>query len=344
MSIRNSIEFYREKLDYHKYQPEVNRFINKIVHEFTLVYKGITNHRIREVFWDLVDKNIDYDPGYWYFVFAHLMGKLIAFQIIFEEKRITKFHKDIRNDWVGYLADLLIPYEPMIPNKFFIELIQNIPVPDFNTVFELYEEGVILFRDNLKELFFDPAISPHEKILKYKANFMNLFEVFLAKCAFIDQELSQHGETAHKNRLHDIFQLNNSNERTPPKLIKNVLILLNHIRNAISHGSKAGIVYFTGKGVRIRDFKSNGELSYEHYFSFEELYDSYYLLLILISEFEPMALMLSLHRVIRELNLKYNKKYKCSKCGHEGIVFVHPRRTNFVCHNCKTRHPILGKK
>ncbi len=37
MAIRNSIEFYREILDYHKYQHEVNRYINKIVHEFTLV-------------------------------------------------------------------------------------------------------------------------------------------------------------------------------------------------------------------------------------------------------------------------------------------------------------------
>jgi len=341
MSTRNSIEFYREKLDYHKYHLEINKYINKIVHEFTLVYKGITNYRIREVFWDLVDKKIEYDPQIWYHVFANLMGKLTAFQISFEEKRINKFHKDAHNDWVGYLANLLIPYEPMIPNKFFIELIQNMPVPDYDSVFELYEEGIILFSENLKEIFFDPATSPHEKILKYKTNFINLFEIFLAKGAFLDQELSQHGETAHKNSLHEIFQLNNSNKRTPPKLIKSILIVLNHIRNAISHGSRAGIVYFEGKGVRVKDFKSNGKLSFEHFFSFEELYDYYYLLLILLKEFELIALMLSLHRVIRELNIKYNKRFKCSKCGYENVVFVHPMRINLVCDNCKTHHHII---
>lgn len=113
---------------------------------------------------------------------------------------------------------------------------------------------------------------------------------------------------------------------TPPKLIKNILIDLNHIRNAISHGSKGGIVYFMGKGVRIRDFKSNGDLSFDRYLSFEELYDYYYLILIFLTEFELMAIMLSLHRIIRELNFKFNKRYKCSTCGHEDIVFVHPMR------------------
>jgi len=43
MSKRNHIEFYREKLDYHKYQSEINKYTNKIVHEFTKAYKGITN-------------------------------------------------------------------------------------------------------------------------------------------------------------------------------------------------------------------------------------------------------------------------------------------------------------
>ncbi len=341
MSTRNNIKFYREKLDYYKFQSKIDRYINRIVHEFTLVYKGITNYRIREIFWDLVDKKIRYDPGSWYHVFASLMGKLTAFEIMFEEKRINKFHKDARNEWVGYLANLLIPHEPKITNKFFINLIQNIPVPDYESVLELYEEGIILFNENLKEIFFDNSVSPHEKILKFKTNFLNLFEVFLGKCKFIDQELSRHGENAHVNSLHEIFQLNNSNERTPPNLLRDILIVLIHIRNAISHGSKAGIVYFEKKGIRVRDFNSKEELSFEHFFTLEELYDYYYLLLILLSEFELMAIMLTLHRVIRELNFKYNKRFKCSKCGHENVVFFYPKRPNVVCVECKTRLIII---
>ncbi len=341
MSTRNFIEFYREKRDYHKYQLEINNYLNKIVHEFTIAYKGITNCRIREVFWDLVDNRINYDPRNWYHVFANLMGKLTVFEILFVEKKINKFHKDARNEWVGYLAKLLIPYEPMIPNKFFVDLIQNMPIPDYESVIELYEEGMILFNENLKEILSDPVISPHEKILKFKAYFMNLFDVFLGKCSFLDLELSRHGETTHINSLHEIFQLNNSNKRTPPKLLSEMLIVLNHIRNAISHGSKAGIVHFKEKGVRVKDFKRNGKLSFEHFFSFEELYDYYYLLLIFLMEFELIALMLSLHRVIRELNIKYNKRFKCSKCGYENVVFVYPNRTNVVCDKCKTRYRII---
>ncbi len=344
MSTRNHIEFYREKLDYHKYQSEINNYINKIVHEFTKAYKGITNYRILEVFWDLVDKNISYDPGNWYHVFASFFGKLVIIEIIYVEKKIHKFHKNIHNEWVGYLAKLLIPHEPQISNKFFIKLIQNMPVPDYESVLELYEEGIILFNENLKEIFFNNSINPHEKILKFKANFLNLFDVFLAKCSFIDKELSKHGETAHINSLHEIFQLNNSNERTPPKLLRKTLIVLNHIRNAISHSSKAGIVYFEKKGIRIRDFNRKGKLTFERFFTFEELYDSYYLLLILLMEFELMAIMLSLHRVIRELNFKYNKRLKCSICGHECVVFVHPARSNVVCDKCKTRHRIIDNE
>ena len=130
MSARNYIEFYREKLDYHKYEFEINKYINKIVHEFTLAYKGITNYRIREVFWDIVDKRIKYDPSICYHVFANLMGKLVVYKIMLVEKKINKFHNDTRNEWIGYLAKLVIPYEPMIHNKFFNELIQNMPVHD----------------------------------------------------------------------------------------------------------------------------------------------------------------------------------------------------------------------
>ena len=341
MSTRNYIEFYREKLDYHKYQSKINKYTNKIVHAFTKKYKGITNYRVLEVFWDLVDIKVNYDQRNWYHVFASFIGKLVVFEILYDEKKINKFHKEMHNEWTGYLVNLLIPHEPKIPNKFFIELIQNMPVPDYETVIELYEEGIILFNENLKEIFFNKSINPYERILKLKSNFSNLFEVFLSKCRFIDQELSKHGETAHINSLHEIFQLNNSNERTPPKLVRNNLIILIHIRNAISHSSTSGIVHFEKKGIRVRDFDSKGNLTFEIFFTFEELYDYYYLLLILLMDFELMALMLSIHRVIRELNIEYNKKFKCPICGYVSVVFIHPERTNIVCDKCKTRHRII---
>ncbi|MFX1260232.1 MAG: hypothetical protein ACFFAN_20470 [Promethearchaeota archaeon] len=342
MSTRNYIEFYRKKLDYHNYESKIDKYINTIVHEFTLHYKGIINYRIREIFWNLVDNKIEFDPGNWYHVFANFMGKLVIYEILFDEKRINRWHKDVHNEWTVYLAKLIIPFEPMIQNQFFIELIQNMPVPDYETILELFEEGVILFNDNIKEIFFDKNISPYERILKFKANFKNLFEVFLAKCSFVDQELAKYGETSHIHSLNEIFQLNNNNKRTPPELLRQVLIVLNHIRNAISHGSKAGIVYIEGKGIRVRDFKRNGALSFEYYFTFEELYDYYYILLILIMEFELISLMLTLHRVIRELNIKYNKKFICPKCGIENVVFIHPNRTNVVCDKCKMRYHIIN--
>ena len=92
--------------------------------------------------------------------------------------------------------------------------------------------------------------------------------------------------------------MNNNNERTPPKPIKETLIVLIHIRNAITHAFKSGIVYFEKKGIRIRDYKPSGKKTFERYFIFEELYDYYYLILILLMEFELVALMLTLHRVI----------------------------------------------
>ena len=66
MPTRNYIEFYREKLDYHKYQSKINKYTNKIVHAFTKKYKGITNYRVLEVFWDLVDIKVNYDQRNWW--------------------------------------------------------------------------------------------------------------------------------------------------------------------------------------------------------------------------------------------------------------------------------------
>ncbi len=343
MSTRNYVEFYRNKVDYHKYRNEINKFINQIVHDFTSMYKGITNYRIRDVFWELVDDKLKYDQGNWYHVFANFMGRLVIYEILFTEKKIKKAHKDIHTQWGGYLVKLLIPHEPQIPNKFYIELIQNMPVPDYETVQQLYEEGKILFNnENLKEILLDSAINPHQKILKFKVHFNNLFEVLLAKCTFLDQELSKYGETAHKNSFYEIFQLNNFNKRTPPELIRRVLILLTHIRNASSHGSKAGIVCINKNRIRIKDFNNKGELTFEKFFTFDSLYDCYYILLLLIMEFELVAIMISLHRVMRELNTKYNKRFICSQCGYENIVFIHPERTNVVCDKCKSRFSIIS--
>lgn len=342
MVVTNHIEFYRKKVNYHNYKFQINKFINQIVHEFTLNYKGITNYRVREIFWDLVDGNIEFDPSKWYHMFANLIGKLAIYEILFEKNKINKIHKDIHNLWAGYLADLIIPYEPYIQNIFFANLIQNLPVPHLETLLELYQEGVILFNENLKTIVLNNSIHPSKRILKYKTHFLNLFEIFLGKCEYIDQELSKHGGKLHQNRLHEILQLNNSNKRTPPKILRDVLLTLNHIKNAISHSSKAGIIYiYKLHKVRVRDFTSGGKKTYEKIFTFEELYDCYYLLLVILMEFELVALMLTLHRVIRELNFKYNKKLVCKVCGYESLVFVPPERNNVVCKNCKSRFQIL---
>jgi len=96
--------------------------------------------------------------------------------------------------------------------------------------------------------------------------------------------------------------------------------------------------------VRIRDFTSGGKKNFERVYTFEELYDYYYLLLILLGEFELVALMIALHRVIRELNFKHIKKLIFNFCGYESVVFVPPERNNVVCKKCKSRFQILIKE
>jgi len=340
MTIRNNIAFYRDKLEFHKYESQINSYINKVVHEFTMVYKGIVNFKIREIFWDLVDERIEFDHTHWYHVFASMMGKIVMYDILFEEKIIEQFHKDIHNHWAGYLADLIIPHEPKLSKDFFGILIRNLPVPDYEAVLQLYVEGVILFEEDLKEILYNPQITMPKKILKFKTHFSNLFEILLAKCHFIDQEIAQYGGIAHKNSLHEIFQLNNSNERTPPEKLKQILIDLVHIRNGISHASHGGIVPIENKGIRIRDYKPDGTMSFERFFTVEQLYNYHYMILLLLMEFELVALMLTLHRTIREANIKYKKRLICSKCGHESVVYVYPGRPDVICNKCKTRFPI----
>ena len=52
--------------------------------------------------------------------------------------------------------------------------------------------------------------------------------------------------------------------------------------------------------------------------------------------------MLALHRIIRDLNFKYNRKHVCKVCGNESVVFVYPERTSIVCDKCKSRFKILN--
>ena len=345
MPVHNHIESYRNKIDFNKYQKQIDRLINRIVHTFTQTYKGITNYKVRETFWDLVSGTIEFDPNKWYHVFASHMSQLAMIDILFKENKIDQFHNNLHNSWAEYLTILILPYEKDIPNAFFANLIQNLPVPHLENVLELYQEGVILFKVNLKKTMLDASIDPSIKILKFKANFVNLFEVFLSKCEYIDQELAKYGEILHQNRLHDIFQLKNHNERTPPELIRKVLIILNHIRNSISHASKAGIIYNEKKKkVQIKDYSAGGKQSFKENFSFNELYEQYYLLLMLIMEFEIVATFLTLHRVMLDLNQKYNKRVICNVCGYESIVFAPPKRKNLVCNKCKTRLRILYEK
>jgi len=85
MEIKNHITYYRDKLDFHKYESQINIYINQIVHEFTIAYKGIVNFKIRDVFWDFVDDKIEFDRNNWYHVFASMMGKIVMYEMLFEE-------------------------------------------------------------------------------------------------------------------------------------------------------------------------------------------------------------------------------------------------------------------
>ena len=339
---RNFIQIYRNKFNFHKYKKKVNKLINKIVHTFTDAYKGITNYRVNDIFWELVDEKIEYDPFNWYHVLANFLCKLMVFNILLEEKKIHKKIQEIHNTWAFYLGNRIILYEPKIPKEFFAKLISNFPVPNLEVILSLYEEGICLFEeDNLKSILSSKDIKTPKKILKFKQNFMNLFEIFVGKCEFIGNELSKYEGGKYGNDLYKIFQLRNNNKRSPPKLIEDIILTLVHIRNAISHSSKGGIVLVNNNKVRIRDYNKDGELKFDITTSIEMLWDYYYNILILISEFELLALLLAINRQIRELNEKYNKMVQCAVCGCKGIYFMHPMKNYIVCRKCKSRLSIV---
>lgn len=96
--------------------------------------------------------------------------------------------------------------------------------------------------------------------------------------------------------------------------------------------------------VRIRDYDSKGNLTFDATIPIDLLWDYYYTVIVLMGEFEVLSLLLALDRQIRKLNEKYNKEGTCPYCKYTGIYYVYPMKREITCRKCRSKLYILSSR
>ena len=162
---------------------------------------------------------------------------------------------------------------------------------------------------------------------------MGFYELFLRKCQYIEKELSICENRRCLRKLHEIFQLNNNNVRTPPELIEKVLIILAHVRNACAHKS---ISLVENNNVNIKDRNpSTGEFTFNETRKIPQLWEYFHAILTLDRGLCTIALVIMLKRRVESETQKHTKLVQCSDCKSIEFYFLPPQFNLFLCKQCK---------
>jgi len=327
----NPFPIIGKNVDLVKHREVINKNIEKITQDYNKLFKGIDEKYAKNNFWRLAKGEKDYNPYNWYDVYAVFLGRFAGFQALLEEDKRSKQIYTLHIQWFDYLSSRIKPHQLKIPNSFLINLFRNLPVVDYETTLHILKESASIMKEyNLREVLSDPKEDPISKIRRFKETYLNCYSFFLKRCEFFGNELSKNedkkkfGNYGHK--LHRIFQLYKDNELTPPPLVKEVLILLKHIRNSLAHSEYK---LLENDQINLRDLDWN--LTIPLY----DLWNYFQLLLIMDREFNNLALFLFINNWIRELTRRYNRYFQCRDCGAIEIYLMPPETQFIICRKCQ---------
>ena len=177
-----------------------------------------------------------------------------------------------------------------------------------------------------------------KKLKIFRDYYISYFELFSRRCQYIEKHLAQKEGRTCLTKLHDIFQLNNDNERRPPEYSRNAIKILIHVRNACTHRN---ITLINENLVLIRDFNPNtNDITYEDQRTIIQLYEYYYVLIALDRAFGIIALLILLLRHLNTLLKQLGKYILCHKCGKFDHYIIIPDDDIIVCNNCKWPHQV----
>lgn len=291
---------------------------------------------LQDTFWQLSNTDIIYiNRNNLYELLSVLFMRLFTGEILYREKMISQNIILLIGQWQNYCTNRFVPFVFDIANELVWMISSDFPVPepDKQTSLTLYEETLLDRDSGLKDMLGDSSIATIRRINQFKKEFKKFYGIFENKCKYIEKELARLEGRNVQNTMHNIFQLNNANERTLPDLVRDTLKELIHIRNAIAHNLFTDL--HNGQ-VRIRDKNSRDEWTYDKTFIIKNLWNLYYSLIILDRMLVSMALFLFFIRRVKE---KMNSVVTllCGQCGYVKKICLSPQTKPFdiiICEQC----------
>jgi len=323
------LDQYKEFLTY-----QLDQFIKLI--NIQLDCNMFLKKTLQDTFWRLsISNNIYINRNNLYEVLSILFMRLYTAEIMFKEKKISDNILLLIVQWQNYCTNRFVPKVFDISNELVWMISSDFPVPepDAQTSLTLYEESLLDRDSDLKSMLGDSSFETTKRISQFKTEFIKFFGIFENKCKYIERELARLERRNVQTTMHNIFQLNNVNDRTPPDLVRYTMRELIHIRNAIAHNLFTD--HHNGK-VRIRDKNARDELTYDKTVTIRNLWNFYYNLIIFDRMLVSMALFLYFVKRIRD-EMKFVFPLMCGQCGYAKKVYLPPPIDPYaviICEQC----------
>lgn len=313
-----------------------NYMKTKLILSFKEMFSWIELNPLLNKLWNFINKKgkMCYD---WEFLFIRLIKEVMTPIILYKLDKIEKDTLNLNKKWFEYLMSRTTPYlqnfSPIVLRK----IHTMAPVSDelsYNAQIHFLER---IYEDNNLMDIYNSGADIYNIVKSFEDHFGNHYYHFLSRCTHLGNEWGLHEGKTYNNNLYSIFQLNNANTRTPPKIIEDTLIELIHVRNAPSHKDSCGIIPINDNEVRIRDKKPDRTITYDKTIPKEDLWKYFYKLISLDRGLDTFALYLDLFFELKNHNKNYNVIITCS-CGSVYNVYFPPHISKILCKNCLKVH------
>jgi hypothetical protein len=251
----NPFDVFRENVEYEKFKELIENNIEMTIKFFKNKELDVKSENIKEIFEKLFKGDINYDSKEILHKIAYLASRFIKFDILLADKRIPEEVYEIHIGWFNYLFERINKYKAEFSKEVLKEFHAEYEMGDFEIYKTIVERMLFNYeRADLAEILADPDLPPYLKVLEFENFYRFDYAHFFVRCEHLGNEFSKYEGANYGKKLHNIFQLDDNNERTPPEIIKKAIKKLVCTRNAISHPETAGIRLIGKDRVKIMNY------------------------------------------------------------------------------------------
>lgn len=330
----NPFPSIKRYVDLNEYVDFINEWIDRLYNEYFKIFRCLDLQKIKDSFWTLVNDQKDYQPYIWYDFFSITLIRTLSFDILHKERRIGHESLQTHQQWFNYLINRVIPHQNFISDQFFRKLYSEYPIGNFEKSFQIIKEGVSIIDEyDLVELLDDNITNKDMKLRKFKESYKNYYDLFLTRCSYFGNEISKFEGNKRVGRwgdkINSIFYLKQNHSLRPPPLIEENLVLLNHIRNSLSHAS---YYILPSNKVKFEDREWSKE------FKLSDLWKIFHRLILIDREFCTISLWMYALRWISHNNHLHCKPVLCHECNKISYHLLTPYTVFIICKYCQSLH------